>query len=170
MLRRSGERVDMLVMLDTPYPEDNPIDVTDKITIKLQDMRRDKGAFLIEWMRRRAAWAKMQRLRKSRAQQGHTSEEFHNEQIEAAFRRALGRYRADAYDGQVLLLRPKLEIAYRLRDGRFLHADRNLLRSDNGWTPYVSKFTIKEVPGDHDSMVLEPNVRMLAKYMREAMR
>jgi thioesterase domain-containing protein len=51
-----------------------------------------------------------------------------------------------------------------------LHADRNILKPDNGWTPYLTNLRIKEVSGDHDAMVLEPSVRVLATYMREALR
>jgi thioesterase domain-containing protein/acyl carrier protein len=167
-LRAAGETVDMVVMLDTPYPEQLNLSTLDKVTMKLQDLQREKGAFIGQWIRRRAAWR--QRVRQAREQIQHTSEQFHNEEIEAAFRRALGRYRGQPYDGAVLLLRPKLEIAYRLRDGRLLHASRNILKSDNGWTPFLTSLRIKEVPGDHDAMVLEPNVRVLATYMREALR
>jgi thioesterase domain-containing protein len=167
-LRAAGEAVDMVVMLDTPYPEELNLSTLDKVTMKLQDLQREKGAFVGHWIRKRAAWR--QRVRQSREEVQHSSEQFHNEEIEAAFRRALGRYRGQPYDGSVLLLRPKLEIAYRLRDGRLLHADRNILKPDNGWTPYLAALQIKEVPGDHDSMVLEPTVRVLATYMREALR
>lgn len=169
ILKSMGERVDLLVLLDTPYPEDTPITFEDKVTIKLQDMRRDKGAFVGRWVRRRIEW-ELARFRKSRTQAEHAPEEFHNEKIEAAFRRALGRYRARPYDGPVLLLRPKLEVTYKLRDGRLLHATRNLLKADNGWSPYVTSLTIKEVSGDHDAMVLEPNVRLLAAHLNEALR
>ena len=40
------------------------------------------------------------------------------------------------------------------------------MRADNGWSRYVPELTVREVPGDHDSMVLEPNVRVLAGYLR----
>ena len=33
----------------------------------------------------------------------------------------------------------------------------------------VKNLAIVEVPGDHDSMVLEPNVRVLAGHMRKAL-
>jgi acyl transferase domain-containing protein/thioesterase domain-containing protein len=167
-LRAAGETVDMVVMLDTPYPEELNLSALDKVTMKLQDLQRDKGAFVSEWIRKRSAWR--ERVRQASEQVQHTSEQFHNEEIEAAFRRALARYKGQPYDGAVLLLRPKQEITYRLRDGRQLHADRNILKPDNGWTPFLSAFQIKVVPGDHDSMVLEPSVRVLATYMREALR
>ena len=168
-LRAAGETVDLVVMLDTPYPEDVPLSTFDKVTMKLQDLRREKGAFITEWLRKRAAWQAELR-RKADAAGSVGAEQFHNEEIEAAFRRALGRYRAASYDGSVLMLRPKLRVHYRLRDGRELNDERSLVRADNGWSPYLSALLIKEVPGDHDGMVLEPNVRVLATYMREGLK
>lgn len=168
ILKRSGESVDLLIMLDTPYPERADLSIVDKLTMKLQDLRRDKGAFLAQWARRRLVW-ELERIRKSRETTEYSSEQFHNRDIEAAFRRALWSYKAQPYDGPVLLLRPRLQFAYRLLDGRLLHADRNIVQPDNGWSPYLQHLIIKEVPGDHDSMVLEPHVRLLAKYMRDAL-
>jgi thioesterase domain-containing protein len=48
-----------------------------------------------------------------------------------------------------------------------LDEDREYVFPDNGWTPYVKTITVHEVPGDHDSMVLEPNVRVLARQLRQ---
>ena len=39
---------------------------------------------------------------------------------------------------------------------------------DNQLGPFATELQIVEVPGDHDSMVLEPNVRVLAAKLREA--
>ena len=36
----------------------------------------------------------------------------------------------------------------------------------NGWTAYLPDLRVVETPGDHDSMVLEPNVRSLATVLR----
>lgn len=98
---------------------------------------------------------------------GKSVEQFHNEEIESAFRRALGRYEGKAYGGSVLLMRPKLVVGYQITGGRALNIERSLLRDDNGWRRFVANLTIQEVPGDHDSMVLEPSVRVLAGRLRE---
>ncbi|MFN0217658.1 MAG: type I polyketide synthase [Hyphomicrobium sp.] len=168
-LRAAGETVSIVVLLDTPYPEDVQLSIADRAAMKLQELVRDKGAFVMNWARRRIAW-EMQRLRKSRKdEETESAEHFHNDAIEAAFRRALSKYCAEPCDSPVVLLRPKLQIAYTLRDGRKLNAERSILKPDNGWTSYCPRLTIREAPGDHDSMVLEPNVRVLASYMREAL-
>jgi thioesterase domain-containing protein/acyl carrier protein len=168
-LRAAGETVDMVVMLDTPYPEDVPLSAIDRVAMKLQDIRQEGGAYFGRWLRNRIAW-ELRRFQQRQPAEEVGTEQFHNDEIEAAFRRALGRYRADAYDGPVLMLRPKLRVAYRLSGGRQLNAERSILKPDNGWTPFLTSLAIKEVPGDHDSMVLEPNVRVLATYMREGLK
>ena len=40
--------------------------------------------------------------------------------------------------------------------------------ADNDWGQFVADLSVLEVPGDHDSMVLEPNVRVLASHIRKA--
>jgi thioesterase domain-containing protein len=45
-------------------------------------------------------------------------------------------------------------------------AAREYVFEDNDWTRYMPALTVIEVPGDHDSMVLEPNVRVLASQIK----
>ena len=168
-LAEAGEEVDLVVLLDTPFPEDVPLSRADRIAMKLQDLNRDGPRYAIDWTKNKLAWQKRRReLGAGAPDRG--SDEFHNEAIEAAFRRALGRYRAPRSNWPVVLLRPRLDVRYRLSGGRVLNSDRALLHADNGWTPYVDDLTILEVPGDHDSMVLEPNVRVLSGHLRRALR
>jgi thioesterase domain-containing protein len=44
---------------------------------------------------------------------------------------------------------------------------REYVYPDNDWTRFMPALRVLEVPGDHDSMVLEPNVRVLASFMRD---
>ena len=55
-----------------------------------------------------------------------------------------------------------------LGGGRFANKDRELVQEDNGWTAFLPELRVVETPGDHDSMVLEPNVRSLATVLRGA--
>ena len=45
-------------------------------------------------------------------------------------------------------------------------SDRNYVREDNFWTPHAGELQVFEVPGNHDNMVLEPNVRVLVSQLR----
>ena len=47
--------------------------------------------------------------------------------------------------------------------------ERNYVSPDNGWTPFVRNLDVFEVPGNHDSMVLEPNVRVMVAKLRRSM-
>jgi thioesterase domain-containing protein len=66
-------------------------------------------------------------------------------------------------------MRPRLNVLYHLSDGRRLQYGRNPAEEDNGWTPYVADLQVQEVAGDHDSMVLEPFVRVLASRLSSAL-
>lgn len=165
-LRAAGEETALVVLLDTPYPETPALSIPDRVLMKLQDIRRYGLSFFATWIGHHVeSWKK--RMRAREGDQATPAEQFHNQDIEAAFLRALNRYRGADYDGSVLLIRPKLVVAYRITGGRVLNIERGLLRDDNGWRRYVDNLIIQEVPGDHDSMVLEPNVRVLAGRLRE---
>lgn len=167
-LRAAGEETAIVVLLDTPYPADVALSVSDRVAMKLQDIEREGFAFASNWVRRRIAWER-KRADARRNEAPKSADQLHNEEVEAAFRRALARYRGAPYDGTVLMLRPRLQVHYRLSGGRLLNHERSLLRADNGWTPYTKDLTVLEVPGDHDSMVLEPHVRVLARHLRDAL-
>jgi thioesterase domain-containing protein len=139
----------------------------DRIAIRTQDIKREGTAFFIRYIKWRIEWER-QRLRERNAEPA-SAEQIHSREVQAAFMRALSRYQAKAYDGQVLLLRPRQRVAYRLPDGRVLNSDRGAIHADNGWSPYIRYLAIVEVPGDHDGMVLEPNVRVLAGHLRKAL-
>ena len=55
---------------------------------------------------------------------------------------------------------------FRLNGNRLVDSYRNYVREDNFWTPHVANLQTFEVPGNHDNMVLEPNVRVLVSRMR----
>jgi hypothetical protein len=92
--------------------------------------------------------------------------EFRSEAIGEDFRHAVSRYALRSHGGPVTLFRPKLDIAHVLGPGRVTNAKREFVFHDNGWGPYCAGVDVHEVPGDHDSMVLEPNVRVLASRLR----
>lgn len=97
------------------------------------------------------------------------SSELRSKLIEAAFKRGLERYEVRAQPFEIHLFRPKLEIAYVLGPDRWFNSLREPVSLDNGWTPFAPRVSVHEVPGDHDSMVLEPNVRVLAAKIRHCM-
>ena len=169
-LRAAGEEVAMLVMLDTPLPLPVEASRADRVKIQLQRFRREGLGAVTTWVKKRIKW-EMERLRARLGAETEAAEEpatFHSQAIEAAFRTSLQAYRLQAEPVRVWLFRPKLPKVYDLGGGRYANKDRELVFEDNRWTPYVRELHVVEVPGDHDSMVLEPNVRSLAAVVRQA--
>jgi thioesterase domain-containing protein len=166
-LLAEGEEVSHLVMLDTPLPTQPPLTATDKVAIRLQDLKQQRASLLLSWARDKLVHRQAQRERTLRmnAQTTGESHDFHSQVIEAAFYRALSRYQVQPLPLEVSLFRPRQHPVYHLPDGRMLDEARQIVLSDNGWGPLVRKIDVLEVPGNHDSMVLEPNVRVLASAL-----
>jgi thioesterase domain-containing protein len=162
-----GEEVPLLVLLDTPgslLPE--PLSMSDRLRVQWQRLEKQGPGYIAEWAQARARWELGKLRRRFEEPELVSQNEFHNDAIEAAFRRALSRYTVKPYSGRVVLFRPKLTPAYVLGPGRQLNHQREYIYPDNGWSKHASRVEVFEVPGDHDSMVLEPNVRTLASRLR----
>jgi thioesterase domain-containing protein len=167
-LRAMGEDVALMVLLDTPMPVRPTLTKPDKAMIKLAELRKGGPKFLAEWARRRIEWERSRRA-KAANEPDPTVPSFNNAAIEAAFRHAVGIYQLPAWeDGRVVLYRPPLDRHWKVTGGNWVSAGREYVHADNLWSPFAPKLEVVEVPGDHDSMVLEPNVRVLAARMRSA--
>lgn len=165
-LTEQGEEVAHVVMLDTPLPRQPGLQWRDKVDMKLQDLNRYKVGLLKQWLNKRRQWRAELRSRANAESEHGPAEQFNNKKIEIVFRRALLKYEVRPYSGAVTLFRPKPDTFYHLSGGRHLQENRNIVLPDNGWTAYVSNLHVSEVPGDHDSMVLDPYVRVLASRIR----
>lgn len=165
-LEAAGETAALVALLDTPLPVRPALARRDRALIKLAELRRRGPGFLADWARARLEW-EIARRRAPAADPG-AGQGFHNAAIEAAFRAAAPRYRLVARVGRTVLFRPPLDRRWKVTGGRFVSAGREYVTGDNGWTPFARALQVVEVPGDHDSMVLEPNVRVLAARMRAA--
>ncbi|MCE9621065.1 MAG: SDR family NAD(P)-dependent oxidoreductase [Actinomycetia bacterium] len=166
-LRAAGEHVSLLAMLDTPAPSmRQPLTAADKIAILLQNIARHKFGYVGRWWRSRQDW----RREVAERQQVPAPElgMQHSVDIEAAFLRALASYDVGRYDGDITLYRPPHRIEYRLPGHRGIDVRRDFVQDDNGWRRHCAHVEVVNVPGDHDSMVLEPHVRVLAEAIRHA--
>ena len=166
-LRAAGEQVARLVLLDTPLPTKGVVGRGDRLKIQWQRLKTQGPVYVGRWLKNRVAW-ELSRVQRRLAGVEDVEEPatFHSQVVEAAFRAALSRYQVEAIDVPTWLFRPALDTTYDLGDGRFANKDRELVQEDNGWTPYLPDLRVVETPGDHDSMVLEPNVRSLATVLR----
>lgn len=164
-LRAEGQEVQLLTLLDTPVPLRPGLSRADKAAIKLAEFRRKGPGYLREWLQARRDWREEQARRHEEAgAEGDSG--FHNRAIEAAFRDALPHVAMAAYDAPVALFRPPLDRHWRVTGGRWVSLAKEYVFEDNDWGRWMPKLSVHEVPGDHDSMVLEPNVRVMAAKLR----
>lgn len=158
-LEQAGEEVAQLVLLDTPLPMRPRIRRRDKALIKLAELRRKGPAYIAEWARNRWAW-EVQKRRPRVEQADETT--FHDVAIEAGFRAALPGYQMKTRAGATVLFRPPLDRFWKVTGGMHITREWEYVFPDNDLTRFAPKLEVIEVPGDHNSMVLEPNVRVLS--------
>ncbi|WP_353473838.1 beta-ketoacyl synthase N-terminal-like domain-containing protein [Salipiger sp. H15] len=166
-LEAMGEEVALCVLLDTPLPVRRPLARGDRLRIQWQEARAKGPLYPLVWARNRLRWeiARRRAATGTGAEAGHA---FHNAEIEAAFLQAVAGYRMRRWDGPLVLYRPPLVGKWRVGAGRMVNSERAYVLHDNDWGQYAPQVEVHEVPGDHDSMVLEPNVRVLAAQLRRA--
>ncbi|MDG1117336.1 MAG: beta-ketoacyl synthase N-terminal-like domain-containing protein [Flavimaricola sp.] len=164
-LTAEGEEVTALVMLDTPLPQRRPLTRADRATIQWQELKAGGVAYPLRWAANRVAWEIAKR--RPPAEEAHDdAAQFHDAAIEAAFYEAIARYQVKPWHGPLTLFRPPLVGKWEVAPGRWVSSERAYVLPDNDWTGSAPLVEVIEVPGDHDSMVLEPNVRVLAARMK----
>ena len=162
-LKEAGEEVSLLVLLDTPLPQRPPLSRADKAAIKWAELRAEGPGYLVAWAKTRWAWEMQKRHPKSDAT---GPAQFHNAAIEAAFRHAISVYDMPARVGATVLFRPPLDRKWQVTGGNWVSSAKEYVFSDNDLTRFAPGLQVIEVPGDHDSMVLEPNVRVMAAQLK----
>ncbi|MFU8778788.1 MAG: thioesterase domain-containing protein, partial [Roseovarius sp.] len=163
-LRAVGEDVALIVMLDTPLPQRRPLSRRDRLMIQWQELKAGGPLYPLRWAARRIAWEITKRRPKPEAETD--AHQFHDSAIEAAFYRAIAKYHVRPWAGALHLFRPPLVGKWQVSEGRWISSERAYVLPDNDWTGSAPQVQVTEVPGTHDSMVLEPNVRVLAARLR----
>ena len=161
-LRRAGLEVSLLVLLDTFRAGIKPVatSVRDHLARFLQEGPR--------YLRRRAK-AKLSRhvdelsnVLKTRfyMSQGQPLPfELRDLEMTRRFLEAADLYKPQPYLGPVTLYRAS-QVAL-----AFKHAGPKL-----GWDELTPRLEVVEVPGDHDTLVYEPNVNVMTSHLRNALR
>ena len=162
-LKDAGEEVSLLVLLDTPLPMRPGLSRPDKAAIKWAELRAEGPGYLVKWAKARWEWEKIKRQPKTDAD---SPVQFHNAAIEAAFRHAISVYDMAPRDGATVLFRPPLDRKWQVTGGNWVSSAKEYVFSDNDLTRFAPALEVIEVPGDHDSMVLEPNVRVMAAKLK----
>ncbi|MFW8635527.1 type I polyketide synthase [Cribrihabitans pelagius] len=159
-LKAAGQETAALILLDTPLPRRPGLSRRDKALIKLAELRRKGAGYFGEWAQSRLAWE----IAKRRAEpaEGGAPASFNNRGVELAFRAAVAAYDLKPWEGPMTLFRPALDRHWQVSDGQWVSRAREYVFDDNGWRRWAPAVEVAEVPGDHDSMVLVPNVSVLA--------
>ena len=170
-LTAQGEEVAALILLDSipsTWPEPTR---RDRLVIQAQRVQKEGPAYFARWIRNRIRWELEKReARRNPPTLELTPAEFRSNEIEAAFREALAHYTMKVYPGKILLFRPPLDACHDLGNGRFANSKRERIDHLNFWQPWArGGVEVQVVVGDHDSMVLEPSVRILGARVRAAL-
>ncbi|MGR3499572.1 MAG: type I polyketide synthase [Limimaricola soesokkakensis] len=166
-LRAEGDKAEALLLLDTPLPVRPSLSLRDRIAIQAIELRRGGLRYPAQWASRRLRW-EIDRRRFGR-DAARPVENQADAALETAFYVASAAYRLEPWDGPMTLFRPPLKGQWRLPGGRLVNKERQYVVHDNFWGEWASALEVVEVPGDHDTMVLEPNARALAARMKAAL-
>jgi thioesterase domain-containing protein/malonyl CoA-acyl carrier protein transacylase/NAD(P)-dependent dehydrogenase (short-subunit alcohol dehydrogenase family)/acyl carrier protein len=164
LLLAEGEEIGALVMLDTPIPANPEMTSSEKLRMHTAQLRREGVGYVGSWARNRIRW---ELSRRRPAEVTADTGALHSTEIEQAFHRAIERYEMRYYPGTISLYRPRLTPLHVFSVDRQIDPNRRFVYHDNGWGPWCDEVEVTEVPGNHDGMVLEPNVRVLAARIRE---
>ena len=162
-LKDAGQEVSLLVLLDTPLPMRPTLTRADKAAIKWAELRAEGPGYLVKWARNRWAWEMQKRQPKADTT---SPVQFHNAAIESAFRHAISVYDMPSRTGATVLFRPPLDRKWQVTGGKWVSSAKEYVFEDNDLTRFAPSLQVIEVPGDHDSMVLEPNVRVMAAKLK----
>jgi len=165
-LKAKGEECAILVLLDTPPPARRSLSKWDRVLMQVENFKQEGLRYPLNWLQRRNAWKQTVKSKEAALHQQEAQNQFHDAKIEAAFLGAIATYEPKRWSGKTVLFRPKLMPKWLLPNGHMINDERNYLFHDNDWGDLLPDILISEVPGDHDSMVLEPNVRVMATRMR----
>lgn len=163
-LHAAGQDVAAVVLLDTPLPVGTPLSLRDRAVIQWQELRAGGVGYPARWLRNRLRW-EIEKRRKRSDPEG-TAPTFHNVAVGDAFLEAISAYRLRGWEGPLTLFRPPLSGKWQVAADRWVSDNRAYVLADNGWSGLAPRLEVVEVPGDHDSIVLEPNVRVLAARMK----
>jgi acyl transferase domain-containing protein/thioesterase domain-containing protein len=169
-LRAAGEETASLVLIDTPVPTPHLAKIVDRIRISSQRISEEGVLYLGKWLRKRVQWEWSKRQQSNPDARAGTPAEFRSESVKDGFLEALVHYELEPYPGLITLFRPKLSTRFKISRDRYTNEYREIQDVCNHWLPYAQGgIDTFEVDGDHDSMVLEPHVRVLGVRMRQCL-
>ncbi|HSF43076.1 MAG TPA: amino acid adenylation domain-containing protein [Thermoanaerobaculia bacterium] len=178
-LREDGEEVPLVTLIDAAVPVGDP-ETAEADTAALlfglaREQARQRGkdlALTVDELRLASPEGRLARTLEALQEVGAIGREIDVPTLDrfvsgyAARVRAIERYRPRPYAGRIALVRPLLLDPEGLREAsperRRLFEDETL-----GWGAFAAGVEVRRVPGYHDTMILEPHVRELARVLRD---
>jgi thioesterase domain-containing protein len=161
-LHRSGHEVGLLVLLDTFCAGLKPLPTSMKHHLNrfMQEGPKYLGRRAKAKLTRRVdEISNVLKIRFYMSQNQPLPFELRDLQLARAFLEAADRYAPEPYPGPVTLYRAS-EVS-----PTFRHAGPKL-----GWDDLTPQMKVVEVPGDHDTLVYEPNVNVMTSHLGNALR
>jgi thioesterase domain-containing protein len=156
-LTSAGEVVALVVMFDTFPPQVPDRDIT--VAKRLRRLRDERMGYLRQAVTRRldvrrdaALLAEAEAIA---ARGGTVPVELRDVHVQHSFVRAADKYVLRPWHGHVVLMRAE--------QGGY---EASLLGVTYGWDELVDEFELVQVPGNHDTLVLEPNATTLVQQLR----
>jgi len=154
----AGDRVAMVVLLDTV-----PVEVAVTPAMRINRLRQERSAYLLDIIPRRVATrrknAELLRLDEILARGEAVPSELRDIHLERNFSRAAGRYTTGPWTGRVVLLRADE-----------FHSLFDTLGNSYGWDDIVGRpIEVLRVPGNHDTILLEPNAITVVRMLGDAL-
>jgi thioesterase domain-containing protein len=161
-LVRAGQSVPLLVLLDTFGPGVRPLPT--KLKDHVSSLLREGPAYVSRRAREKVArhadeWEYSLKTRFYESHGQALPYALRDRQLAQAFRSATEGYQAQPYEGKAILYRAN-EV-----DPPFRH-----MGASNGWDALLPNLDVVEVPGNHDSLVYEPNVTRMSSHLAAALR
>ena len=161
-LLSAGEKVDVMVLLDTMLPGARRRNWGRWAVEKLVRMGRGGASGLLRRAGDLLGWAPGERGEATASEANLVDAEARRlaDIREAIYGEAMNRYRASPYPGTVLLARAE--------DKSFYASD--IADETYGWGSLVANLGTCDVPGDHIGILTEPHVSILAERLRRYLR
>lgn len=164
-LTADGEKVAFLGLIDSYSPELPMRSLSERAQIHFKRLSTQGPKALLDSLGRRLIHERYEVARHlSRGLRQVFPDKFRHEHVQDSWLVAQSRYRPPPWDGRATLFRARelgsMSLWSAVKDDE-----------QHGWARYLVKgVDVKLCPGDHNSMCEEPNVRILAATLREALR
>ena len=172
-LRAAGKTVALVAMIDTRLPDHCYPKFGKPESGEMHRQKfRDQGLpYFFKWLSTRADWEfRKFKARLTGKDMRATANDLRAWHVADAYMETVKRYNLPVVDFPVLLYKVADVPYVTLQDGRVYNEAKELISHDNGWGRYIAALTVVEVPGDHDSMLEEPNVSVLVEKLTGVLR